>query len=113
MRNCSRGLSRRGFVKTTVVSVGSLSVGGLLGVGAAHAEDVPKVDENDATAKALKYVHDAGQVDAGTRGGDDRFCDNCQFYTGDPSSEWGPCTLFPGKSVNAKGWCSAWAKKAG
>jgi hypothetical protein len=24
----------------------------------------------------------------------------------------GPCPLFPGKQVSAKGWCSAWAKKA-
>ena len=108
-----KGLSRRSFVKKSVVSVGALTAAGLLGPGAAQAEDLPHVDENDSTAKALKYAHDAGQVDAATRGGDDRICGNCQFYTGEAGSEWGPCTLFPGKAVNANGWCSAWAKKAG
>ena len=28
-------------------------------------------------------------------------------------AEWRPCSLFPGKSVAADGWCSAWVKKAG
>jgi hypothetical protein len=27
------------------------------------------------------------------------------------SGEWRGCTAFPGKLVNAKGWCSAWVEK--
>ena len=25
---------------------------------------------------------------------------------------WGPCQIFPGKDVSAKGWCTAYQKKA-
>ncbi|KAB2900014.1 MAG: High potential iron-sulfur protein, partial [Dokdonella sp.] len=38
-------------------------------------------------------------------------CANCKFFTAG-SGEYGPCQLFPGKSVHAKGWCSAHADKA-
>ena len=27
--------------------------------------------------------------------------------------EWRPCSLFPGKAVNANGWCASWTLKAG
>jgi hypothetical protein len=30
---------------------------------------------------------------------------------GEDGAEWRPCNLFPGKSVHAAGWCSAWAAK--
>jgi len=33
--------------------------------------------------------------------------------TGKDGNEWRPCGIFPGQVVNAKGWCSAWMKKAG
>ncbi|PZO66112.1 MAG: High potential iron-sulfur protein [Pseudoxanthomonas suwonensis] len=40
-------------------------------------------------------------------------CANCQFYQGAQDKAYGPCTLFPRNAVAAKGWCSAWARKAG
>lgn len=112
MRNARSGISRRGFVAATLAAAGSASVGGLLRTVDAQAADLPPVDESEATAKALKYVHNATKADQAARGGDDRFCSNCQFYTGNEGQEWGPCSLFPGKSVNANGWCNAWALKA-
>jgi hypothetical protein len=39
-------------------------------------------------------------------------CANCQFYSGGATG-YGPCQLFPGKSVAAKGWCVSHAAKAG
>ncbi|WP_305809871.1 high-potential iron-sulfur protein [Photobacterium kishitanii] len=27
------------------------------------------------------------------------------------SSDWQPCAIFPGKTVNINGWCSAYAPK--
>ena len=35
---------------------------------------------------------------------------NCKFYGG--GEPRGSCTLFPGKSVNAKGWCASHLMKA-
>ncbi|MDH5620575.1 MAG: high-potential iron-sulfur protein [Gammaproteobacteria bacterium] len=31
---------------------------------------------------------------------------------GNDGDEWRPCQIFPGKVVNAAGWCSVWAAKA-
>ena len=65
----------------------------------------------DATAVALAYTEDAASAKhASFKPGS--LCSNCQFYTGAPDAARGPCTLFAGYSVAAKGWCSAWAKKA-
>ena len=79
----------------------------------AQAADMKQADPESAQAKALAYTHDAGSVDsakfpnfaAGSK------CANCQLYQG--GDEWGGCAIFPGQLVNANGWCSAWAKKAG
>ncbi len=38
-------------------------------------------------------------------------CANCNFFQGGATA-YGPCQLFPGKAVNAKGWCAGYAKKA-
>ncbi|MCC5884909.1 MAG: high-potential iron-sulfur protein [Gammaproteobacteria bacterium] len=79
------------------------------------AAAMPKLEESDATARALGYVHDANDVDASQqpRFQDGQLCENCALYTPDSSDEadWGGCSIFPGKLVNAKGWCNAWVAK--
>ena len=75
---------------------------------------MPHLDEADPQAVALGYKHDASKVDkkkfANFKEGET--CANCQHFTGKAGDQWGPCAIFPGKQVNAKGWCSAWVKKA-
>ena len=69
------------------------------------AADAPRLDPDNAQAKALSYAEmspKAGQN-----------CANCQLYTGDAAAQWGPCAIFPGRQVASAGWCSAWVKKAG
>ncbi|MDX1431957.1 MAG: high-potential iron-sulfur protein [Gammaproteobacteria bacterium] len=103
--------SRRRFCKTGIaVALLPLAAGTLL--GEAGAQELPHVDPNDPTAQALKYTHDAASVDAATRGGADRHCASCRFYTDPEAKPWGPCSIFPGKAVNAQGWCNAWVAKA-
>lgn len=69
----------------------------------ARADDLPHVSESDLTAKALSYVEDATtSKDPKHKPGDT--CANCQFYSG-AATGYGPCQLFPGKAVSAKGWC--------
>ena len=79
----------------------------------AQAKALPHLDEKDATAAALGYRHDAKMVDAkkypNYKLGVD--CDNCVQYEGKKCQPWGPCKIFPGKAVNAKGWCSAFQPK--
>jgi hypothetical protein len=97
-------ITRRTFLgasATAIVSVPLLN----LASGSVDAADVPKVDPNDAQAKALSYVHQSPKPD--------NLCANCQLYTGSADADWGPCAIFPGKQVASAGWCSAWVKRAG
>jgi hypothetical protein len=68
------------------------------------------VSEADPTAKALNYSADATK--STKRTDKTALCSNCSLYSGKAGAGDGPCALFPGKSVSAKGWCSSWVKKA-
>ena len=103
----SARLTRRGFMK----SAGSAATIGIFGISVvdARAEELPKLDESDPTAVALKYVHDASALSESIRPEQDRYCNNCALYAGSKEDEWAGCSLFPGKAVAGKGWCSVWA----
>jgi len=108
---------RRHFLKIGAFSLVSVPIY-WLSSQQAHAADMPQLAESDPAAQALGYVHDAAKADVEKfpkRSGPDganQFCKNCQLYTGPDGSEWGPCSIFPGKVVNANGWCNAWIQKA-
>ncbi|WP_175693799.1 high-potential iron-sulfur protein [Burkholderia ambifaria] len=100
--------SRRRFITTTTVLAAALAV------GRRAAAEAVAVQESDANAQALGYKTDASRVD---RKKFPKFqpgeaCANCQFYQGKADAAMAPCAIFGGKQVNAKGWCSAYAKKA-
>lgn len=82
------------------------------GAGQTAGGDMAKLELSDPQAQALGYVHDATQVDSGQyptyQSG--QLCSNCQLYLPDAGVEegWGGCSIFPGKLVNADGWCSAY-----
>lgn len=101
--------SRRHFIRLAACS-GAV----LLAAREALAADPPMVDEKDPQAVALGYVADATKANkakyASYAAG--QACGNCQFYQGKPGSASGPCPVLGGKLVLAKGWCSAYAKKA-
>jgi hypothetical protein len=100
--------SRRLFIVSAATLVSST-----LFLDKARATGVA-VAENDPTAQALGYKADASQVDkikfAKYQQG--QSCAGCQLYQGKPSDGAGPCPLFGTKEVSAKGWCSAYVKKA-
>jgi hypothetical protein len=91
-------VNRRDFLKISGSSIIRLTLGGV----ALRANAQEQVALDDPTAIALKYVHESKVEGA-----------NCQYIQGEDVKEWRPCGIFPGKVVNAKGWCSAWMKKAG
>ena len=80
----------------------------------AHAQGAPMVNEKDGQAVALGYAADSTKVDAKKfpKHAATQLCSNCALYSGKAGDAAGPCGIFPGKQVAAKGWCSAWAKKA-
>jgi hypothetical protein len=92
-------------------------------------QELVVLDENAPDAQALAYTHDASEVDPDQhpRYEAGQVCANCSLYlpelgaevqagTGQDPAEaapgWGGCTLFPGRLVNAAGWCSAWVPRA-
>ena len=104
-------IARRKFIQLSAVA----AAGALIHPGReAQAQDMPKLTEDDAMAQAMKYVHDASTVDPATRANPapEQNCANCALIQGADGDEWRGCQIFPGKLVNAKGWCSVWAPKA-
>jgi hypothetical protein len=112
MKRDQPDIKRRGFLKLAPLAVASAALAAR--TGASWAQGMPHVDESDAQAQALGYKNDAAKVDrkkfAKYQPGET--CASCQLYQGKPKEAWGPCLIFPSKQVNAKGWCSAYVKKA-
>jgi hypothetical protein len=81
---------------------------------APDAAGLVQLAEDEPAAVALGYRHDAAQVDAGKypRWAAGQQCSNCIQYRGEAGESWGGCGLFPGKRVNAGGWCNGYAAKA-
>ena len=102
-------LTRRRFVKTA----GAISALGTAGLNSlqAWADELPRVSEASDMARALHYKHDAQTVDAARRASD-RYCHNCALFAGSEDEEWAGCSIFPGKAVAGRGWCSAWSPKS-
>lgn len=104
-------IARRQFIQLSAVAATGLV---LRPSADAQAQGMPKIEESDPVAQSLKYVHDASTVDPASRANPaaEQDCANCALIQGAEGDEWRPCQIFPGKLVNAKGWCSVWAPKA-
>lgn len=96
-----KDINRRKFLALTGTSLIGLTMSGT--TLKVLAEE--KLDEEDPTAKALKYVHESPD--------ESKRCSNCNYIQGDASAKWRPCPLFSGKVVNNNGWCVAWVQKQG
>ena len=103
-------IARRQFIQVSAAAAAGAVV---LPADQLRAQDMPKLAEDDPMAQAMKYVNDASTVDAASRPNpaEDQRCSNCALIQGD-AGDWRPCQIFPGKVVNANGWCSVWAPKA-
>jgi hypothetical protein len=101
-------VSRRRFIKIAASGLVASPFANALLSGTAEAVDT--VSESDPTAIALGYKMDASK--ASNRKDKTAVCAGCSFYSGKPGAADGPCSVFGGKLVDAKGWCTAWAKKA-
>ena len=91
------------------------AAGGIIATSAIPrvATAAEKVTEDDPTALALGYLHDASKVDtakwskrAGSEGAK-QFCHNCSLYV-DQGDGWGGCSIFQNRLVAGEGWCNAW-----
>lgn len=93
--------SRRRFIRLTVAGATAALAG--------HAAAQPaKVSETSPQGQALGYKADATK--APQRNDAAAFCENCEMFSGRAGGE-GPCAVFGGQLVAAKGWCTAWVKR--
>ena len=99
--------SRRRFIRIAAAGLAAAPLANALLSGTAHAVD--KVSESEPTASALGYKMDATK--AANRKDTSATCENCMQYSGKKGDAEGPCAIFGGKLVTAKGWCTAWVKK--
>lgn len=97
-------ISRRQLIINTLLVAGCIS-------SSNNSEaSSPKLDPAEPTAKNVGYVEVAAKVDAKkyptyAKG---QTCANCSLV----QLRYGPlrpCSLFPGKMVDARGWCNAWS----
>lgn len=104
-------IARRQFLQLSAVAAAGLIVHPSR---EARAQDLPHLTEDDPMAQAMKYTNDASTVDPATRNNPapEQSCANCALVQGNDGDAWRPCQIFPGKAVNASGWCSVWAPKA-
>lgn len=108
-------VSRRRLILLGVAGIAGPSV--LLSspqVSAQGGNALPHVDVADPTARALGYVDNAATVDKAKfpsfKSG--AHCATCNFFQGKATDAYGPCQIFPGKSVASAGWCASHSPKA-
>lgn len=94
-----KSVNRRDFLKLT----GTTLIGVTLGGTALRANAQEQLQADDPTAKALNYTPESAKEGA--------HCANCMYIQGNEGDAHRPCAIFPGKLVNANGWCSAWVKR--
>jgi hypothetical protein len=106
----SEFLSRRDALKQLLLATGAL--GGVAAAGTAMA-DLPHLSADDPTAMALGYVMNVQTIDPKKEPTyqPGSICSNCLQLQGTPGDAWRPCSIFPGKLVDADGWCRVWVKK--
>jgi High potential iron-sulfur protein len=103
--------ARRRFLKLATAGVAAAPFGGMLAMRRARAQD--KLSPDDELAQQLGYHEDASQVDANEWPDyvEGHVCAQCQLFKGQAGEEWGPCDIFGGQLVHAKGWCQAWVER--
>jgi len=99
---------RRRLFAATARMFGAVVLAGSLPT-LAFADDLPHVSTaDDPTAKLLNYTEDASTATSTHQAG--QSCASCNFFRGG-NTGYAPCRLYPGKAVNAKGWCSGYAAR--
>ena len=96
-------LNRRTFVIQSVAGAGILAA-------ATAVQAQAELQDSDPAAGPLGYKSDASKADKAKypKYAAGQTCANCALFAAAAST----CPLFAGKKVAAKGWCSAYAKKA-
>ena len=106
----SHTMVRRDFLKRALTSAAVIPA---LGGTGARADSLTPLDPADPTAQALGFSVDASKVAASAnptlKSG--HHCGVCAQYQGRPADKSAGCSIYPGHSVPAKGWCRAFVQR--
>ena len=97
--------SRRDFLRHSLLGIAALPLGVLSRT--ALAQSLPRLDTDNAQAKALGYVENASDASGNAAYEEGETCANCMFF----NAETEGCQLFPQNSVEPGGWCQSWTAK--
>jgi len=100
--------SRRDFLRNSLFAVAALPLGAGVLSRSALAQDLPRLEMDNAQAKALGYVETASEASGNAAYEEGENCANCMFF----NAETEGCQLFPQNSVAPEGWCQSWTAKA-
>lgn len=100
--------TRRALLQSLTLAAGAAAV---MKSDHARAGEPSKVDPKAPDAVALGYLEDATLVNSKkyptfAKGST---CENCLLLQGKEGGSYRPCSLFPGKLVAIKGWCTGWS----
>lgn len=75
--------------------------------------NIQRLSQDDPVARSLLYIEDTRKVPgdhplAASHKPENK-CAGCVHLRGNAGDTWRPCPVFPGRLVNAGGWCSVWA----
>ncbi len=109
----SQDPSRRRFLMLVAGAAAALPLG-YSSLPAQAAAGLTHLAPDDPSAKSLGYTESAGKVDPAKEAVFKKGskCQDCALYqSAQAQSGYAPCAAFPGKSVNANGWCRAYAPR--
>ena len=101
-------LTRRKLLQTAAL----LAPAAVVACSSAEQLATPELRAADPVARSLLYYPDTLDVPAGSplaaRHKPAQTCAGCMHVRGVAGDRLRPCPMFPGKLVNANGWCSLW-----
>ncbi len=111
MADVTSHAARRRFLKLAGAGIAAAPLGGMLMMRRAQAQE--KLNPDDELAQQLGYTEDASTVDASQWPdyAEGHVCSNCALFHGEDGKDTGPCDIFGGKLVSAKGWCQSWTER--
>ena len=103
-------LTRRSLLQAAAL----LTPVALSGCATAQRNDDLLLRADDPVARSLLYYPNSVDVPAdhplATTHQPSQTCATCVHVRGEPGESTRKCPAYPGRLVNAEGWCSLWAK---
>jgi hypothetical protein len=102
------------FTRREVLQIAALTPIAVSGCATTKNTDLPVVRAEDPVARAVLYYPNSKDVPAdhplAKTHKPEQKCADCVHIRGKDGDDPRPCPLFPGRLINADGWCSLWTQ---